>query len=57
MSPADGLAPERAMPWPLTMEEFAGFTAARLLVEQFEAYFDQEEPPVRRFRISSRSEA
>ena len=39
------------MPWPLTKEELDVFTRAGLRQVQFEDYFDQEEPPTRRFRV------
>ena len=39
------------LPWPLTTEELDGFTSAGLKPVQFEDYFDQEEPPTRRFRV------
>ena len=39
------------MPWPLTTEELEMFKSAGLQQVQFEDYFDQEEPPKRRFRV------
>ena len=39
------------MPWPLTQEELNVFKSARLRQVQCEDYFDQEEPPKRRFRV------
>ncbi len=39
------------MPWPLTKEELEVFQSAGLRQVQFEDYFDQEEPPTRRFRM------
>ncbi len=39
------------MPWPLTTEELDVFKSAGLRQVQFEDYLDQEEPPVRRFRV------
>src|SRR5260221_2684158 len=39
------------MPWPLTKEDVDGFKSAGLQQVQFEDYFDQEEPPKRRFRV------
>jgi SAM-dependent methyltransferase len=39
------------LPWPLTTEELEVFTSAGLQQGQFEDYFDQEEPPKRRFRV------
>jgi hypothetical protein len=41
---------EGQMPWPLTRLELNEFTALGLREESFEDYFDQESPPVRRFR-------
>ncbi len=49
-----GRSPEEhpgEMPWPLTKEELEVFTHAGLRQVQFEDYFDQEEPPTRRFRV------
>ncbi len=45
---------EGEMPWPLTRVELEGFTAAGLTEERFEDYRDDEDPPVRRFRVSYR---
>jgi SAM-dependent methyltransferase len=42
--------PEGLMPWPLTRGEFDEFVRLGLREELFEDYFDQESPPVRRFR-------
>ncbi len=39
------------MPWPLTKEDLDVFKSAGLRQVQFEDYFDQEEPPPRRFRV------
>ena len=41
---------EGQMPWPLTRLELNEFAASGLREESFEDYFDQETPPVRRFR-------
>lgn len=41
----------RAMPWPLTRPELDGLTQAGLDELSFEDYFDNESPPVRRFRV------
>ena len=38
------------LPWPLTRAEMNGFVLAGLTQESFEEYFDNEEPPARRFR-------
>jgi len=37
-------------PWPLTRSEMNEFVRAGLREESFEEYFDNEEPPARRFR-------
>lgn len=42
--------PEGAMPWPLTREELEPFEESGLKKLSFEDYFDNEDPPVRRFR-------
>jgi SAM-dependent methyltransferase len=43
--------PPGDLPWPLTTEELGGFKGAGLRQGHFEDYFDQGEPPVRRFRV------
>jgi SAM-dependent methyltransferase len=43
-----------AMPWPLTRDDFAPLAAAGLVTERFEDYFDREDPPARRFRVTLR---
>ncbi len=43
--------PGEEIPWPLTPEELAGFTAAGLQLASFEDFHDQKDPPRRRFRI------
>jgi SAM-dependent methyltransferase len=43
--------PPGELPWPLTMEELETFTSAGLRQVHVEDYFDQEEPPARRFRV------
>jgi SAM-dependent methyltransferase len=43
--------PPGNLPWPLTTEELDVFKSAWLRQAHFEDYFDQEEPPVRRFRV------
>jgi SAM-dependent methyltransferase len=43
--------PQGNLPWPSTMEELNLFKSAGLWQGHFEDYFDQEEPPVRRFRV------
>lgn len=42
--------PEGELPWPLTRDEMNEFVHAGLAEESFEEYFDNEEPPARRFR-------
>ncbi|HYL61124.1 MAG TPA: class I SAM-dependent methyltransferase [Candidatus Methylomirabilis sp.] len=42
--------PEGQMPWPLTQSEMKEFVRAGLTEENFEEFFDNEEPPARRFR-------
>jgi SAM-dependent methyltransferase len=49
-----GRSPEEPpgdMPWPLTKEDLEVFMSTGLRQVQFEDYFDQEEPPTRRFRV------
>ncbi len=43
--------PEGELPWPLTRAELSEFVRAGLTEENFEEYFDTEEPPARRFRV------
>lgn len=43
---------EGAMPWPLTRQELSVFVQAGLALAEFEDYFDDEDPPIRRFRAS-----
>jgi ubiquinone/menaquinone biosynthesis C-methylase UbiE len=43
--------PKGDMPWPLTREEINEFVRAGLTEESFEEFFDNEEPPARRFRV------
>ena len=42
--------PLQELPWPLTRAEMNEFVRAGLTEESFEEYFDNEEPPARRFR-------
>jgi 2-polyprenyl-3-methyl-5-hydroxy-6-metoxy-1,4-benzoquinol methylase len=42
--------PQGELPWPLTREEMNEFVRAGLAETSFEEYFDNEEPPARRFR-------
>lgn len=42
--------PEGELPWPLTRAEMNEFVRAGLTEDSFEEYFDNEEPPARRFR-------
>jgi hypothetical protein len=49
--------PEGETPWPLTREELAEFIRAGLKEQSFDDFFDNEEPPSRRYRVLySRSE-
>ncbi len=43
-----------SMPWPLTREQITQFRNHGLHETQFEDYWDQEDPPVRRFRVTFR---
>jgi SAM-dependent methyltransferase len=43
--------PRGEMPWPLTREILNEFKTCRLTELTFEDYMDNEEPPVRRFRV------
>jgi SAM-dependent methyltransferase len=42
--------PEGQMPWPLTRAELEEFRVSGLQEKSFEDYFDEESPPIRRFR-------
>jgi len=42
------------MPWPLTVSDLEPFVQSGLKLISFEDFFDQEEPPVRRFRVQYR---
>jgi SAM-dependent methyltransferase len=42
------------MPWPITREELLWFGRLGLEQESFEDFWDEEEPPVRRFRVAYR---
>jgi hypothetical protein len=42
---------EGKMPWPLTKDDLDGFKSCGLTETVFEDYWDNEEPPVRRFRV------
>jgi hypothetical protein len=44
-------APEGQMPWPLTRAELGSFEEAGLICERFDDFIDEEDLPVRRFRI------
>jgi SAM-dependent methyltransferase len=48
--------PQGDMPWPLTKEELTDFLRLGLKQVNFEDYLDDEEPPVRRFRVVYRWE-
>jgi hypothetical protein len=43
-----------SLPWPLTKADLELFCDAGLSVDEFEDFFDHEEPPVRRFRVTHR---
>lgn len=43
--------PADELPWPLTRAEMNEFVRAGLTEEGFEEYFDNEDPPARRFRV------
>lgn len=40
-----------SMPWPLTVADLEAFAQSGLNLISFEDFFDQEDPPVRRFRV------
>ena len=42
---------EGEMPWPLLKEEIFIFEKFGMKIKKFEDYFDNEDPPVRRFRV------
>ena len=44
--------PVGRMPWPLTREELLWFGRLGLEQDSFEDYLDDEDPPVRRFRVT-----
>jgi SAM-dependent methyltransferase len=46
--------PEGQMPWPLLRSELDGFKSAGLEEVSFEDFYDDESPPVRRFRVEYR---
>ena len=48
--------PEGKMPWPLTKDELMVFQTLGLRELCFEDYMDNEDPPVRRFRVTYRRE-
>lgn len=48
----DTTDPEGELPWPLTRDELDPLVRDGLLEESFEDYLDDEEPPVRRFRVT-----
>jgi SAM-dependent methyltransferase len=47
----DDHEPEGSLPWPLTAAELRRFEELGLKLETFEDYSDDEQPPVRRFRV------
>ena len=52
----DSTESEGKMPWPLTREELTVINDSGLKEVRFEDYFDNEDPPVRRFRAVYRRE-
>lgn len=40
-----------SMPWPLTLVDLEAFAQSGMKLISFEDFFDQEDPPVRRFRV------
>ena len=50
----DGGDPPGEMPWPLTRQELKRFEEHGLEQAVFEDYLDNEDPPVRRFRVEYR---
>jgi len=40
-----------SMPWPLTRGDLKPFAQSGLKLTSFEDFFDEENPPVRRFRV------
>jgi SAM-dependent methyltransferase len=48
--------PQGDMPWPLTKEELTDFLRLGLKQVSFEDYLDDEDPPIRRFRVMYRRE-
>jgi hypothetical protein len=48
--------PEGKMPWPLTTKELGLFQTHGLKEISFEDYIENEDPPVRRFRVTYRRE-
>jgi SAM-dependent methyltransferase len=48
--------PQGEMPWPLTKDELTDFLKLGLKEVSFEDYVDDEDPPVRRFRVAYRKE-
>ena len=44
------------MPWPLIRSELDVFCKCSLSEERFDDYFDDEQPPVRRFRVEYKSD-
>jgi SAM-dependent methyltransferase len=43
-----------SMPWPLTVSDLEPFAQSGLKLISFEDFFDEENPPVRRFRVQYR---
>lgn len=53
----DDDAPIEGPPWPVSRRELAEFARQGLVELQFEDFYDDEEPPVRRFRVEYQREA
>ena len=43
------------MPWPIMRSELGHFTTLGLRQQRWEDYLDDEDPPVRRFRVEYRN--
>ena len=52
---ADAPSEGEEIPWPLTPEELAGFTASGLQQVRLEDFHDRKDPPQRRFRVEYRA--
>jgi hypothetical protein len=47
----DETDPPGELPYPLTLQELDALELAGLQKQSFEDYFDDEDPPIRRFRV------